>query len=282
MLNPDSWTGGKEIIQLFARERGPKVLPDVFCVQEANLPDAEKIYAARCWGQTAGYDAFFSRAVKIGDVAAAVSSGTAVLAKQVHGLKACEVDRGRFEDRICLAWLFTGEIKILVLSLYCKDGVGLNAFNADLLQMVGKIVLHARCPWMVCGDFNMQPCKLEESEWLKLVKGVIVQPASPTCSSAGTTFDYVVVSRSLEPFVIEAKVVHDAPLWPHAPVAIRFRNLAKQHRIQTPVKAAQFPAKLPIGCENRPPEVNLSWVPGQEPAELDAAIAEWFGEAEKR
>jgi hypothetical protein len=77
--------------------------------------------------------------------------------------------------------------------LWCSEGLSLR--NLDVLQCVAQVLQRLRGPWLVGGDFNLEPALLQQSGWLGLVRGVVHAPAGATCD--GGTYDYFVASRSL-------------------------------------------------------------------------------------
>ena len=74
---------------------------------------------------------------------------------------------------------------------------GMTARNRSILDQAGLHAKKFKGPWMLAGDFNMPPERLEEEagEWLRSVGGVIIRPAGATCRSAsgGRTIDYCIV-----------------------------------------------------------------------------------------
>ncbi len=64
---------------------------------------------------------------------------------------------------------------VLLISVYFRTGVGL-AGNADILDVIGRILLGCDRPWVLAGEWNFEPDILEASGWLRLVRGVVRAP----------------------------------------------------------------------------------------------------------
>ena len=60
---------------------------------------------------------------------------------------------------------------IVVISLYLKDGEGLSHTNLARLGQVHELVLSLKVPWVILGDFNMNPGTLEAGGLLDLWGG---------------------------------------------------------------------------------------------------------------
>ena len=52
-----------------------------------------------------------------------------------------------------------------------------------LLHAAGAAVTTHGGPWIIGGDWNMEPAALESSGWLRVVDGVVVATHLPTCFS---------------------------------------------------------------------------------------------------
>ena len=114
-----------------------------------------------------------------------VSSGVAVAVRGhlgiAHPLKplAPEADFTRF----CIRWL--GSVckgGIHLISIYLSDAEGLSQANLNILHCVAAAISELQGPWLIAGDFNLEPSLLRQSGWLQLMKGVVHAPVQPTCA----------------------------------------------------------------------------------------------------
>jgi hypothetical protein len=95
--------------------------------------------------------------------------------------------------RLCASWT-DGILRggLLIVSLYLHDSEGWTDRNLDLFSKAADLILKHGGPWVLGGDFNMPPEKLNSVDHiLRRMRGVIVAPRGTTCSSApgGNTID---------------------------------------------------------------------------------------------
>ena len=92
---------------------------------------------------------------------------------------------------------------IVVVSLYMESGVGLNDTNMRRLEQLAEFLKLITVPFLVLGDWNLEPSELESISWPHYVRARIVVPENIafTCSKGkGRLLDYAVVSYSLWPY----------------------------------------------------------------------------------
>ena len=176
---------------------------------------------------------------------------------------------------------------VRMASLYLEFGVGLNEANLAILQEVATVLCALGAPWILAGDFNSTPEQLEATNFLQLVRGVVIAPAPPTCN--GKVFDDFIVSDSLRHAVAGIARIDDAGLHPHFPVRLFVRGDARRHMVRTLVRPPCVPGLLPHGPLPRgpplehlkPTEVSIEAVDAAAARWNSAARAEWaslFGE----
>ena len=150
-----------------------------------------------------------------------VSSGVAVAVRGHLGLaqpvKAMdpEADISRF----CVRWL--GAVcrgGIHLISVYLRDSEGLSQANFDILHSVAAAIAELQGPWLLAGDFNVEPSLLRQSGWLQLDKGVVHAPTQPTCGLK--TYDFFISSESLAFAVVGVANVIDEGSRPHTPTRL--------------------------------------------------------------
>jgi len=177
-----------------------------------------------------------------------------VLAKIDTGLAATEspaINDG-CAHRIASAWVASvlkGGIQIF--SVYLINTVGINEANKKILDAIAATILTLSGPWIISGDWNVNPDVLIGSGFLARVNGVVVAPANPTCND--NTYDYFVVCRSLSHAVVGAQRVDGIGFTPHRPVRLLLRGDARRFAVRTIVRPKRVPARLPHGPAIKPP-----------------------------
>ena len=79
---------------------------------------------------------------------------------------------------------------------YLHTAVGIHhKLNLDWLQAAAGVLSTLKGPWVLAADFNCTPQQLEETGWLKLVKGMIVAPHHPTCKNRVIDFSWYPTAR---------------------------------------------------------------------------------------
>eukprot|EP00959_Pyramimonas_sp_CCMP1952_P349498 7323015-Pyramimonas_sp.AAC.1 len=70
--------------------------------------------------------------------------------------------------------------------LYLLHGIGLSGANLEALRSVGEFVSSSGLPWLVGGDFNVEPPSVQDSEFLDVARGKLLAPdVVGTCSTTG-------------------------------------------------------------------------------------------------
>ena len=108
---------------------------------------------------------------------------------------------------------------IHVMSIYLATGFGINHANRDILDAVAQHLASLRGPWVIGGDWNVEPAMLEASSWLGLAGGAVVAPAASTCGER--VYDFFVVSKSVLPAVIGGRRMPSRAAHAHPPPAQR-------------------------------------------------------------
>ena len=263
-----------------------KVLPrssaDVLFVQEAKAVGEHGVARVRRTGRKAGWNCDASPALRVADSFG--SGGCVVAASRGVGITS-QPDwaiRDGFQHRFKLAWV--GAIikgGMHMGSLYLRGSAGLSEENLNILQEVAIVLKKLRGPWIVAGDFNLNPDMLRSSGWLDVVKGVLVAPASPTCH--GSTYDYFVVCQALASSVAGIARIDDGGLHPRSPSRLFLKGDGKRKLIRQLSRPTKVPGVLPEGplpcprpaAESMPTEVNQVAVDEATDQWVAAACREW-------
>ena len=184
-----------------------------------------------------------------------VSSGVAVAVRGHLSLAqpVTALEPGADATRFCIRWL--GSVcrgGLHLISIYLRHSEGLSLANLDIVHSVAAAISDLKGPWLVAGDFNLEPSLLRQSGWMQLVKGVVHAPAQPTCGLK--TYDFFVSSASLAFAVAGVANVVDAGAHPHAPARLYLRAAPRRIMVRSLCKPATFRAALPAGCLPAPPD----------------------------
>eukprot|EP00959_Pyramimonas_sp_CCMP1952_P042817 896016-Pyramimonas_sp.AAC.1 len=117
------------------------------------------------------------------------------------------------------------------MSVYLRDGEGMNEANADILWDVASQLRVAARPWILAGDFNMDPLQL--AAWAATAGGLALHTGTATCrAGALRELDYAIISDELQHFVFSHWPVVEAPIGPHSPVLLEVRGLHTDATVQ--------------------------------------------------
>ena len=137
------------------------------------------------------------------------------------------------------------------LSNYLIDGEGLSPSNMTRLEHAAVALNLCHGPWVMAGDFNIEPGDIARSGFLQMVDGVLFHTNSPTCGN--NTRDYFIVHRSLAHAVIGIQRVDGVGLHPHSPVRLILRGDSRRFAVRQLVRPPKVAATLPHGPPVQPP-----------------------------
>ena len=180
-----------------------------------------------------------------------------------------------YSPRIAAAWV-GGVIRggIHCVSVYLRDSEGLSEANLAILTQLAALLRSLSGPWVVGGDWNIQPQQLQESRWLDLVRGTIHATSQPTCHQS--TYDFFVVSATISHSVLTVQRITDAGLSPHSPVRLLLRGDARRPMVRRLVRPPRIEGALPHGPANDPdkyPKLRHAALDG---SDINSACAEWY------
>ena len=109
----------------------------------------------------------------------------------------------------------TSGLTIMLLSMYLlpQQAGKLDAGCYHILKYVAKLLEQAKLPFIIHGDWNVDPTTLRASGWPALIGGEVLTTKSPTITT-GSEINYFVVAKSPSPAVGTATVV-TGPWRPH-------------------------------------------------------------------
>ena len=135
------------------------------------------------------------------------------------------------------------------MSVYLWSGEGLSQRNLDVLSELARGLKRLHGPWIVGGDWNLEPGDLQRAGWLELVGGSSVAPDGPTCG--GRTLDFFVVPKCMSPLVVQVMTIVDWGPAPHHGVRLVLRGRGRHGAgalVRKLAKPHPVGAALPSGC----------------------------------
>ncbi|CAK0788080.1 unnamed protein product [Prorocentrum cordatum] len=238
--------------------------------REHRLKGKQAVARAAGWMQARGFSWHGQAALPTGPGPLESSGGVAVATLRpsaaaaapgppAHRFQVCEVNLGFREP-------------CRVISAYFITKVGRAKENIGLLAALHEFVGQLESPWIVMGDWNMEPEDVRE--WARSAGGALVAPEEPTCGSK--VFDFAVASKVLTGFVDAAEVLLRAPTKDHVPSKVVLRGVGPAAKVQRPLFPAAFPLPLPPPVRPAPLERAFStWSPGGGQS-LKVGCQEWF------
>ena len=136
-------------------------------------------------------------------------------------------------------------VDLLLISVYLTCSIGMTGENLAKVKELMQLCLNANIPFIMIGDWNMDPSKLMTTGWLEVIKAEIMVPSNVdfTCDTR-SMLDYAVVSRSIRGAILGLKADLKTPWVPHrglimeimkAPRAALCRTLIKPRRMDSEI-----------------------------------------------
>ena len=114
-----------------------------------------------------------------------------------------------------------------------------------ILEAAAVVLRQLRGPWIVGGDWNVEPQAIAAAGFPGLVDGVIFAPSAPTCHQS--TYDFFLVSKGLAPAVAGVRRIDDGGFNPHFAARLYVRTDARRALIRELVRPTRVPGILPGG-----------------------------------
>ncbi|CAK0809487.1 unnamed protein product, partial [Prorocentrum cordatum] len=266
--NATAWGSAQALVEWLHDDVGR--LPAALCLQEHRLKGKQAMARAAGWMQARGFSWHGQAALPTGTGPLESSGGVAVATRRpsaaaaapglpAHRFQVYEVNLGFREP-------------CRVISAYFITKTGRAKENIGLLAALHEFVGQLESPWVVMGDWNMEPADVRE--WARSAGGALVGPEGPTCGPK--VFDFAVVSRVLAGFVDVAEVLLRAPTMDRVPFKVVLRGVGPEAKVQRPPFPAAFPLPLPPPARPAPLERAFSaWRPEGRQS-LEEGCQEWF------
>ena len=117
---------------------------------------------------------------------------------------------------------------IVIASVYLWTAEGMSFRNRELLTHVVGQLQALGAPWIIGGDFQVEPEIVAEVDSLKAARACVIAPqtACGTCRHAygSSEIDYFIVSDAVKTQVAGIRVQEEWPSTPHKPVGIAIQE----------------------------------------------------------
>jgi len=184
----------------------------------------------------------------------------------------------------------------MLVSIYLWHTEGLSARNRHLLACVGEAIRAYGRPFVIGGDFNMEPDSLASWEGWEKLGASIVAPEEATCivepsektRGSESKYDYFVVDKRLLPLIREVFVDYSFRSKPHRAVGMKLGGGCSLPLMRCLVAAKSFGTSLPpptkaprkVSVETAQLAARRSEAGGQEELDLHYAVVIDLLEAE--
>ena len=251
---------------------------DILLLQETKRFTDRGIASATCEARSDGWNPLFSKAHNSGSGLG--SGGGAVLTRRGTGIAPVE-DVGipsAYMHRLSMAWI-DAVVRggITCMSIYLRTAEGLSDANMCILEEAAAALNAIRGPWLVGGDWNLEPDSLASSNWLRMVDGVIFSTELPTCNDS--TYDFFVVHRSIAHAVVGVQRLQDGGMNPHWASRLLLRGDARRFVVRKLVKPPKVDGVLPAGPAHEPPDYNAVTDLAGSAESINAAMVAWYSAA---
>jgi len=241
----DSWNMNA---WLTGNEAAARSSADAVALQETRTTDSETRDRQECAKSAQGWNARINLAVTTEE--GGRSAGVAIMAKKHIGYSSAANDSiaTNMRSRIASAWVNTSRKGgFHVITVYLWTAEGMTPRNIEIMAEVSKLTKVLRGPWVVAGDFNVNPEALKQ--WAIDNRATIHHSKAPTCHS--NHYDYFIVHRSLTTAVAGVQTIDCLGGRPHYGVRLLLNTGCKDDRIWTMLKPKQIPSTLPAGCAHQ-------------------------------
>ncbi|CAK0841387.1 unnamed protein product [Prorocentrum cordatum] len=270
------WLDGLHSLGVAGPTRRPAA--DITFAQETRAREGGR-EAVQRWHRKRGFDFDLAAGLSTGEGPLSVSGGVGIGARQRLAVATIDA-KFRQPHRVLRRVVNIGDgLAIDLMSVYLRDGEGMSEANADILWDVASQLRVAARPWILAGDFNVDP--LQIAAWAATAGGLALHTGTATCrAGALSELDYAIISDELQHFVFSHGPVVEAPVGPHSPVLSEVRGLHADATVQQLHRTVRLPYDRAIGCTPWAPLPAWTWEEGTAPPSPRAAMQEWLRHAE--
>ena len=252
-VNATCWQACKQWLeQTSAQDR-----PHIILLQEHKVLHDEAVAEAQSWAFLVGYTSVWTKAQQ-GPGGRAVG-GTAIFATEQLGLIKPKLGKG--VEQHARATIAIAQIpdygRIVLSSIYGHCNMGAKGDNLKLITSIPQIAESLKLPFLMGGDFNIEPSKLASNGFTSRANTTMVVPTRSTCIThswkGGSTIDYFVCTKGIEKLISKTSVLIDTAIATHRPVHIEMGIHFKPTCFAKLVVPPALPKEMPIGPSPREP-----------------------------
>ena len=228
----------------------------VVLAQEVHLLGIDIEYASQ-WARVRGWKSIIEEAIP-GRAQPFSSGGVAIFARDWLGLSPWPVlAEHRQQGRLVAGTLEApGYGEVMLVSAYRISGQNLDEPNSRILEKLGAILGNRGCPFVVAGDFQVNPGALGSTSFLEQAgaKLVCATDGSGTCRGAygrSSVIDYFIIEQSLAGAVQGVRTCIEEIFNPHRPVELTFFPKAARLKALGFEKPVSIPCEIPFGPRPR-------------------------------
>jgi hypothetical protein len=247
--NITSWSD-KAVDYLLHTKDSPPALSEIICLAEHHLVQ-DKLKSPRRKIDKAGRYSFVTAATSTG--LGGSSGGTMVLPRNgLHISKVWSPEGGPMNN--WSACMIRGSARdLIVISIYLKDGEGMSHVNLARLSQVHDLIKSTKVPWIILGDFNMNPRVLEQGGLLELVGGTIItaNEGALTCTTGkGGLLDFAIARKDIAETVTVSQDLK-APWSPHVGLKVSIHIGPWKDKVWKWANPRNLPEGRPFGPHNQ-------------------------------
>ncbi|CAK0792319.1 unnamed protein product, partial [Prorocentrum cordatum] len=231
---------------------------------------------------------------------AGASDGVAAIAPRCIGMtylcgkEKWDISPRASPGRATAAWLSVST-SVIYASVYLWTAEGMTYRNTEIINKVTWQLETLAGPWIIGGDFQVEPEKMAEVESVKAARARAIASGAEcgTCKHAHGVceIDYFIVSDQDVGQVMQARAQEEWPSAPHKPVGLTRRLKVRERLVRVLEKPKALP-ELAIGCTPAPPrymeiesfstqkEANSTWATYMRTLEQEAFAARGMDWAE--
>ena len=253
---------------------------DAVAIQEVRVCDPSRCRRLEQGARSCGWNAAIAPASRT--AAASASAGVAVAVRRGIGMAGTSATTlpQTHADRLTVQWTAIARRGGLhLVSIYLWTSEGLSERNLSILHHLSLLLRALRGPWVVAGDWNMEPEVLQAAGWPRRLGGQIFAPSLPTCGDR--CYDFFLLDSRISHMAAGVQAISDAGGRPHRVSRLLLDGTLARGMIRQLVRPRAIPTSLPPTAAPRP--ADFSVVLAVRPTEevVAAATQGWYAAAEE-
>ena len=183
----------------------------------------------------------------------------AMIVRSDQGTMTWDLSPRNSPGRLCVSWVDTTTVGGIILGsayLWCTEG--LTERNRWILASFAAFTVAKDMPWILAGDFNVDPDHLIAEGIDKAMRARIVYDSKVgSCRTSGgnrSRLDYYIVDERLVASGHVVDTLLGIKVAPHSPVLLKIGEQRRNVTVRKLMKPKAWPLEIPKGCQLPPPE----------------------------